>query len=69
MMILKKCVVKLGVKIRPNYVLIRLTIKMKVNIISSMKAKTHILIAFVTVSLFDQHKCRLQLKIKKIWKH
>ena len=41
MMNSKKCVVKLGVKSLPNYVLIKLKMKMKVNIVFSTKAKTH----------------------------
>ena len=39
-----------------------------VNIVFSMKAKTHILNVFVKVKLCHCHKCWLQLKKEKIWK-
>ena len=37
---------------KPNYVLIRLKIKMKVNIVCSMKVEAHILNAYVKLKLF-----------------
>ena len=49
---IKKCVIKPGVENFTIYVLIKLKIKMKANIVFSMKAKTHILNAFPKVNLF-----------------
>ena len=50
----KKCVIKLGKENSFNFVLIRLKIKTKVNIVFSTKVKPHILNAFLKLNLFKK---------------
>ena len=50
----KKCVIYLGVRDLTIFVLIWLKLKMKVNIVFSMKVKPHILNAFLKMNLFNK---------------
>ena len=58
----KKSAVLLGVKNLTFYVVIGLKTKLKVNIVSSMKSKAHILNAFPNVKLFSYFERCIQLK-------
>ena len=68
MMNSKKWVIKPGVKDLTIFVLIWLKIKMKVNIVIPIEAKTLFLNVCAKENVFDYHNCCFQLKIEKFGK-